>query len=73
MIKNHPRFGIVDYGSGNIAALEQAIKCISSESIILENKFDIKNKSFSHLILLALEDLIQVWIYCIKRISRINN
>ena len=51
MIKAIPKVGIVDYGSGNIAALEQALKCISVESVVLANKSDIKNANYSHLIL----------------------
>ena len=51
MIKAAPKVGIVDYGSGNIAALQQALKCISVESVVLKNKSDIKNATYSHMIL----------------------
>ena len=34
MIKPIPKVGIVDYGSGNITALQQALKCISIESLL---------------------------------------
>ena len=51
MIKAASKVGIVDYGSGNIAALQQALKCISVESKVLKNKSDIKNATYSHMIL----------------------
>lgn len=46
-----PTVGIIDYGSGNITALIQALKCISVKTIVLKNRYQINNEDYSHLIL----------------------